>query len=141
MLIRDRNLLMKRCESLQKDMDLLYEDEVFTIVGCAMEVHNNLGCGLLEKPYENAMVVELGLKNIPFSQQARFPVIYKSIQVGEYIPDLIVFDKIIVEIKVIKKIADLERAQVLNYLKLTQNKLGLILNFRNPKLEWTRIIL
>jgi GxxExxY protein len=120
---------------------LLYRYETHQIIGCAFEVLNTLGHGLLEKPYENALVVELGLQNIPFKQQARFPVIYKSVQVGEYIPDLIVFDKIIVDTKVIDKIGNNERAQIINYLKIIDLRIGLILNFRHMKLEWERIIL
>jgi GxxExxY protein len=121
--------------------ELLLKEEVYQIVGCAMEVINTLGHGLLEKPYENALVVEFGLKNIPCQQQRRYPVIYKSKQVGEYIPDLIVFDQIIVEIKTIERITDIERGQVINYLKITGLRVGIILNFKHSKLEWERIVL
>ncbi len=85
--------------------ELLCREEVFQIVGCAFEVLNSLGHGLLEKPYENALAVEFGIRGIPFVQQPRFPVIYKSVNVGEYVPDLIVFDKIIVDTKTMKKSA------------------------------------
>ncbi|MBB5022340.1 GxxExxY protein [Desulfurispira natronophila] len=78
---------------------LVCKDEVYQIVGCALKVLNTLGHGLLEKPYENALVVEFRRQDIPYAQQPRFPVIYKSLNVGEYIPDLIVFDKIIVDTK------------------------------------------
>jgi GxxExxY protein len=121
--------------------ELFLKDEVFQIVGCAMEVLNTLGHGLLEKPYENALVVEFGLKGIPFQQQPRFDVIYKSIKVGEYIPDLIVFDQIVVDTKTIERITDLERGQILNYLKITGLKVGVILNFKRAKLEWERLVL
>ena len=121
--------------------ELLLKKEVFQIVGCAMEVLNTLGHGLLEKPYENALAVELGLKGIPFKQQPRFEVIYKSVRVGEYSPDLIVFDHIVVETKTIDRITDLERGQILNYLKITQLRVGLILNFKRPQLEWERLVL
>ncbi len=106
-----------------------------------MEVLNTPGHGLLEKPYENALVVEFGLKGIPFKQQPRFDVIYKKVRVGEYIPDLIVFDQIVVDTKTIERITDLERGQILNYLKITQLTVGLILNFKRPQLEWERLIL
>lgn len=121
--------------------ELLLKHEVFEIVGCAMEVLNTLGHGLLEKPYENALVVEFGLKAIPFKQQPRFDVIYKSVKVGEYIPDLIVFEKIVVDTKTIEKITDIERGQILNYLKITHLRVGVILNFKRAKLEWERIVL
>jgi GxxExxY protein len=121
--------------------ELVLKDDVYMIVGCAMEVINTLGHGLLEKPYENALVVEFGIKGIPCKQQSRFPVIYKRIQVGEYIPDLIAFDKIVVETKTIERITDIERGQVINYLKISGLRVGLILNFKHAKLEWERIVL
>ncbi len=120
---------------------LIYKEEVFQVVGCAMEVLNGLGHGLLEKSYENALVVEFGLKGIDSKQQPRFPVVYKSVKVGEYIPDLIVFDKIVVDTKIIDHITNIEKGQVLNYLKITGLKVGLILNFKNPNLEWERLVL
>jgi len=117
------------------------KEEVFRVVGCAMEVLNGLGHGLLEKPYENALVVEFGLKGIPVRQQPRFDVVYKGVRVGEYVPDLIAFDQIIVDAKTIDRITDLERGQVLNYLKITGLRVGLILNFKYPRLEWERLVL
>src|SRR3989442_1127952 len=71
--------------------DLLLRDEVYQSVGCALEVLNGLGHGLHEKPYENALVVEFGLRKIPFVQQPQYDVVYKQVTVGEYVPDLIVF--------------------------------------------------
>lgn len=121
--------------------ELLLKEEVYQVVGCAMEVLNTLGHGLLEKPYENALVVEFGLKNIPYKQQPRYEVIYKSVKVGEYIPDLIVFDEIVVDTKTIDRITNVERGQILNYLKITQLRVGLLLNFKHPKLEWERLVL
>lgn len=102
---------------------------------------NTLGHGLLEKTYENALVVEFQSQQIPFAQQPRFPVMYKSVKVGEFIPDLIVFDKIIVDTRVIEKIGNIEKAQIINYLKITGLKVGLLLNFKHPKLQWERLIL
>ncbi|GJQ59325.1 MAG: GxxExxY protein [Candidatus Scalindua sp. AMX11] len=119
----------------------LYKEETHHIIGCAFEVLNTLGHGLLEEPYENALVVEFGIKQIPFQQQARLPVIYKSVHVGEYIPDLIVFDKIIVNTKAIEEIGNNEIAQIINYLKIIGLRVGLVLNFKHAKLEWERIIL
>lgn len=121
--------------------ELLFKDEVYQIVGCAMEVLNTLGHGFLEKPYENALVVEFGLKAIPTTQQQRFNILYKGIKVGDYIPDLIAFDKVVVETKTIDRITDIERGQVINYLKITGFRVGVILNFKNTKLEWERIVL
>ncbi len=121
--------------------ELLFKDEVHQIVGCAMEVLNTLGHGLLEKPYENALVVEFGLQDIPYRQQPRFDVRYKSIKVGEYIPDLICFDQVVVDTKTIDRITNHEVGQMMNYLKITGCKLGLLLNFKHAKLEWKRIVL
>ena len=87
------------------------------------------------------MVVEFRIRKIPFVQQQNFPVIYKTVKVGEYIPDLITFDSIIVDAKVINQITNIERAQMLNYLKITGLKVGLVINFKNSKLEWERIVL
>jgi len=120
---------------------LLLKDEVFAIVGCAMEVLNELGHGLHEKPYENALVVEFELRKIPFQQQASFDVLYKGRKVGLFIPDLIAFNSVVVDAKVIDRITDIERGQMLNYLRITKHRVGILLNFKNPKLEWERIVL
>lgn len=123
------------------ERELVLKDEVFQVVGCAMAVLNELGHGLLEKPYENALVVEFGLKGIPCKQQPRFDVLYKGVSVGEYIPDLITHDQLVVDTKVIERITDHEIGQMMNYLKITGLKVGVILNFKRAKLEWKRIVL
>jgi GxxExxY protein len=120
---------------------LVLKEEVFEIAGCAMEVLNELGHGLLEKPYENALAVELGLRGFPYAQQPRFEVNYKGTVVGEYVPDLIIFDQIVVDTKVIERITNHELGQMMNYLKITGLKVGLILNFKRAKLEWKRVVL
>ena len=120
---------------------LLHKELVYSIVGCAIEVLRELGHGLHEKPYENALVVEFGLKHIPFQQQRCFNVLYKNVQVAEFVPDLIVGDAVVIDTKVIERITDFERGQMLNYLRITKLRVGLIINFKRPKLEWERIIL
>ena len=120
---------------------LLLKDEVFQIVGCAIEVLNTLGHGLVEKPYENALAVEFGLRKIPFRQQPCFDVLYKGRQVGLFVPDLIAFDTIVVDTKVLDRITDHEKGLMLNYLRITNSRVGVILNFKRPKLEWERIVL
>ena len=120
---------------------LILKEETHRIIGCAFDVLNELGHGLHEKPYENALVVEFRLGKIPFNQQKRFPVLYKGVKVAEYLPDLVVFDSIIVDTKVIDQITDLERGQMVNYLRITKLRVGLILNFKHPKLHWERIVL
>jgi GxxExxY protein len=120
---------------------LLAKEEVFQIVGCALEVLNTLGHGVLEKPYENALAVEFGLRSIPFRQQPVFNVLYKGQNVGLFVPDLIAFDSVVVDTKVIDRITDHERGLMLNYLRITKLRVGVILNFKHAKLEWERIVL
>lgn len=120
---------------------LILGDEVRLIVGCAFEVLNTLGHGLLEKPYENALCVEFKLRNIPFAQQPRFNVVYKGVKAGDYIPDLVAYNSIVVDTKTIERISDVERGKTLNYLKITGCKVGLTLNFKHPRLEWERLVL
>jgi GxxExxY protein len=123
------------------EQGLILKEEVHGIVGCAMEVLNTLGHGLLEKPYENALVVEFGLRGIPYSQQPRFDVVYKSVKVGEYVPDLICYGKVVVDTKTVDRLTNVETGQMLNYLKITGLQVGLLLNFKHPRLEWKRIVL
>ncbi len=113
----------------------------FAIIGCAMEVLNEVKPGLHEKPYENALMVEFALRGIGVSQQQNFPINYKGVKVGEYVPDMVADGAVVVDAKVIDCITDHERGQMLNYLRITGLKVGLILNFKRAKLEWERIIL
>lgn len=113
----------------------------FEIVGCAMEVLNTLGHGLHEKAYENALVVEFGLRSIPCEQQAIFPVLYKNVNVATFVPDLVAARSVIVDAKVIDRITDFERGKMINYLSITGLKIGLIINFKHAKLEWLRVVL
>ncbi|HPC57689.1 MAG TPA: GxxExxY protein [Kiritimatiellia bacterium] len=117
------------------------EDQTREIIGCAMEVLNVLGHGFLEKVYENALCVEMRLRGISYRQQPRYDVLYKSKRVGEYVPDLIVLDSIVVDTKTIDAITDHEIGQVLNYLKITGLRVALILNFKHSKLQWKRVVL
>src|SRR5262245_60193850 len=126
---------------MNANTELLLKDEVYRIVGAAMEVLNGLGHGFHEKPYENALVVEFGLKDIPFTQQRRYPTGYKHVNVVEYVPDLLAFGSVVLDAKVVDAITDHERGQMLNYLRITGLKVGVILNFKRAKLEWERIVL
>ena len=121
--------------------DLLFRDESYQIVNCAIDVLNTFGHGFLEKPYENALCIELKERGIPFQQQQKHNIIYKGYVVGEYIPDLIVFNNIIVETKNIVAITNAEKGQVLNYLKITGFRLGIILNVKYAKLQYERVVL
>ena len=124
----------------QENSKLLLKEEVFQIVGASIEVLNHIGHGFHEKPYENALLVEFGLRKIPWQQQKSFGLTYKDCKVGEFIPDLIAFDAVIVDTKTIERITDLERGQMLNYLRITKLRVGVLLNFKNPKLEWERLV-
>jgi GxxExxY protein len=123
------------------EADFGLEDQTYAVIGAAIEVLNELGHGIHEKPYENALVIELRLREISCEQQTRFDVIYKTVKVGEYIPDLIAACKIIVDTKVIDRITNHERGQMINYLRITGLPLGLIFNFRYSKLQWERFVL
>jgi GxxExxY protein len=120
---------------------LLFKNEVYQIVACAIEVLNALGHGIVEKPYENALVVEFRLRGISFRQQPIFDVLYEGNKVGLFVPDLIAFEAVVVDTKVIDKITDHERGLMLNYLRITNLHVGLIINFKHRKLEWERLVL
>ena len=121
--------------------DFPCKEESHTIIGCAFEVLNELGHGLNEKLYENSLIIEFKRRGIAFDQQRRFEVLYKGEHVGEFVPDLIVFGKVVVDTKTIDRITDHERGQMLNYLRITKLPVGLILNFKHAKLEFERIVL
>ena len=105
-----------------------------------MRVHNTLGCGFLEKVYENALIVELAKANIEVEQQLSIQVIYEGIPVGDYLADLVVDRRIIIELKAVKAIDEIHVAQTINYLRAANYHLGLILNFAKPKLEVKRLV-
>lgn len=110
-------------------------------MGGAFEVLREVGHGLHEKPYENGLVVEFGLRGLAVGQQRSFDVLFKGVKIAEFIPDLIVADAVVVDTKVIDRITDHERGQMLNYLRITKLRVGVILNFKRAKLEWERIVL
>ena len=120
---------------------LLLRAETERIIGFAFEVLNEVGHGLHEKIYENAMVVLFKLNSIAFDQQRHFPVFFRNVEVGGFVPDLIAFNAVIVDAKVIDRITDHERGQMLNYLRITKLRVGLILNFKHARLEWERVVL
>jgi GxxExxY protein len=120
---------------------LLLKAETEKIIGFAFDVLNEIGHGLNEKIYENSLTVLCKLNQIGFDQQRRFPVSFRGVVVGEFIPDLIIFGSVIVDAKVIDRITDHEIGQMLNYLRIAKLRVGLILNFKNPRLEWERVVL
>jgi GxxExxY protein len=122
---------------------LLYKDECFAIQGAVYEVYRTMGCGFLEAVYQECLERELALRKVPFQPQVSINLMYKGERlVQTYKPDLICYEKIIVEIKAVKDVADEHAAQVFNYLKATGMRLGLLVNFGHyPKATIKRIVL
>ncbi len=123
--------------------DLAYKDEVYQIVGAAIEVHKELGKGFLEAVYQEALELELGWRGIPYAPQAPIRVFYKGHELEQrYFADFLCFEEIIVEIKAVKCLNDEHLAQALNYLHGCRKGLGLLINFGSQgRLEWKRVVL
>ncbi|HYZ83524.1 MAG TPA: GxxExxY protein [Bryobacteraceae bacterium] len=111
------------------------------VIGAAFEVSNQLGAGFLEKVYERAMVRELALRGIDAKSQIPFRVCYKGTLVGEYVADLVVEERLVVELKCVDRFANEHLAQCLNYLRASALRVALLINFQNPKMQWKRILL
>ncbi|MDA8908754.1 MAG: GxxExxY protein [Verrucomicrobiales bacterium] len=116
------------------------DDETYAIIGCAMRVHNALGPGLREKPYENALVIDLRMNGFDPDAQRGYPIRYLDFVVGDCVPDITVNGRILVEVKSVEGLGDGELSQMLNYLRISELKIGLIINFRNSKIEWRRVV-
>jgi len=110
------------------------------IIGAAMEVHSKLGPGFLESVYEEALAYEFQLQNIGFEKQKEVPVFYKNRQVKQFICDFLVDSRVIVELKAITEITEIEKLQVINYLKAGGFQVGLLLNFGQKSLEYKRLV-
>jgi len=122
-------------------MNYLFEKESYKIIGAAQEVHKVLGPGFLEKVYQDALKVEFNKKEIPFKREVQFRVEYKDEFLSStYVADFVCYDKIIVEIKALDDLSSVHSAQVINYLKVTKYKLGLLINFGEKSLKTKRII-
>jgi GxxExxY protein len=112
-----------------------------TIIGSAYTISNSLGCGFLEKVYENALVNELTKQGLNVKQQQTVKVRYNGAIVGDYIADLIVEDSILIEVKTVEHLGNIQIAQCLNYLKATGIRIGLLMNFETPRVEIRRLVL
>jgi GxxExxY protein len=121
---------------MNDDRDKLTE----TIIGCAFTVSNTLGCGFLEKVYENALAIELKAAGLQCEEQKSIPVTYRGVSVGDYFADILVEGQVILEIKASKAIDVNHQAQLINYLKATGIHRGLILNFGTPRLGFKRMV-
>ena len=121
--------------------DLIYKDEVYAIVGAAIEVHRVLGRGFLEAVYQEALELEFMERSIPYRPQVELEVHYKNHHLRKfYIADFVGFEKIIVEIKAITQLTLLEESQLLNYLKATGFEVGVLINFGSEHLQWKRMV-
>jgi len=122
--------------------DLIYKEESYKIIGICFEVHNNLGPGFLEIVYKDALEYEFKRAGIPFEREKEYEVNYKDIILPhKFYADFVVFDDIILEVKAVQAIANEFIALAINYLKVSQNKLALIVNFGELKLNSKRIVL
>ncbi|MDA3904777.1 MAG: GxxExxY protein [Bacteroidales bacterium] len=121
---------------------LIYKEESYAIIGKCFEVHNNLGGGFLEIVYKDALEYEFRKAGIPFQREKEYMVHYKGIVLPHHFyADFVVYDKIILEIKAVSGIADEFVAQAINYLKVSENKLALLVNFGELKLNYKRLVL
>ena len=123
--------------------ELLFKEEVYRIVGAAIEVHRELGSGFLEPVYQEAMAIELASGSIPFDTQRTLQILYKGQPLKkEYVPDFVCYQQIIVELKALDCLTSRDEAQVLNYLKATKFRVAVLLNFgSHGKLEWKRLVM
>lgn len=123
-------------------MGLIYVNESYKIIGAAQEVHKELGPGFLEAVYQEALALELTSRSIPFKMEQDLDIMYKNTKLNKkYYADFICFDKIIVELKALRELTSDHKAQVLNYLKASDFKLGLLINFGEASLKVKRFVL
>lgn len=123
-------------------MELVLRDEVYAVIGAAVDVHRELGSGFLEPVYQECLEIELARRNVPYEAQKSLSIYYKgALLKKEYVADLVCYEQIVVELKALDRLAGKEEAQILNYLKATGLQVGLLVNFGSPgKLEWKRFV-
>jgi GxxExxY protein len=119
--------------------EILYRDLSYQIMQAVFEVHNSLGPGFKENIYEQALAYELGLRHIPFERQKEITVCYKDRIVGTHRLDLVVENKVILELKAVSELTDVFKQQTLSYLKATSLRLGILINFGTPRVQYVRI--
>ena len=133
---------MNSDKKMEDQQPFLYQSECSQIIKACFEVHNTLGHGFLEPVYQEALAHEFMIKGIPFEKEKRLDVFYKEIKLIKfYVADFVCFDKIILEIKATEGLIEDHIAQVLNYLKATNYKLGLLINFGTTRVQIKRVIL
>ena len=123
-----------------KEADIIYKELTYQIIGSAMEVHKVLGNGFLEKVYENALFYEMKSKGMDIKAQQPIEITYKGQVVGNYVTDLIVNDRVIIELKAVERLTEVHEAQTINYLMATKYPIALLINFGAKSLEYKRFI-
>ncbi len=133
---------MKKINSLSViDDRLLYREEVYAIIGAAMEVLAQLGRGFVESVYQEALAIEFTKRGIPYLEQKELVITYKGKTLEKrFLVDFLLYNKIILEIKAVEKLTNVHEAQLLNYLKASGISIGLLVNFNSTPLEWRRRI-
>ncbi len=122
-------------------VDLFYKEEVYKLIGVAMEVHNELGCGFLEAVYQEAFELELQEQGIPYEREKDINIYYKDLKLDKrYSADFFCFEKIIVELKALSGLTSEHESQIINYLKATEQKVGLLINFGAKSLQYKRLV-
>lgn len=121
---------------------LLHKEKTFQIIGAAMAVHKYLGCGFTEKVYQDALEVEFQARGIPYEREQPMEVLYRGVRLNsQFVPDFICFDNIIVELKAVKELEDIHRAQAINYGKVAETEVALLINFGESSLRYERFVI
>ena len=123
--------------------ELILKDEVYAIAGAAMDVYYTMGTGFLEPVYHEALGIEFGRRRIPFESEKQLSLFYKETRLSKkYFADFVCFEQVIVELKVVPRLTNIEVAQLINYMKITRMRVGVLFNFGSQgKLEWNRYVI
>ncbi len=134
---------MSNSEAMERQVEIFLKEEVYKIIGAAIEVHRELGNGFLEAVYHEVLELELTSRGIPFKSEVPLKIKYKdTVLRKEYVADLICFNSVVVEIKALGQLGGCEESQIINYLKATGLKVGLLINFGSVgKFEWKKFVL
>ena len=123
------------------DVELIFKDECYQIIGACMSVHRELGCGFLEAVYQEALEEEFKSRNIPYLREESLAIVYKGKVLSKrYTADFICYNSIIIELKALSELSSVHKSQLINYLKVTKHKLGLLVNFGQNSLESKRVL-
>jgi GxxExxY protein len=127
---------------IRSEPDTGRDPRTYAVIGTAMEVHRQLGCGFLEPVYQEALAMEFDMHRLPYQREAELPVFYKGIKLDtSYRPDFVCYESLVVELKALAKLGGIEEAQILNYMKAGSFATGLLLNFGAKTLEYRRVAL